>query len=235
MMLNFDQFQCVTFDCYGTLIDWESGILPVLQTFLNNHNINLPEAEILELFAQFEAHAEHGKYQKYRDVLGQVVADFAGKFDFKITDDERYCLSESIKNWLPFPDTVAALKALKTKYKIGIISNIDDELFRDTAQHLQVEIDFLITASQVKSYKPSIANFQVAHEKMGLKIEEQLHIAQSIYHDIIPAKSLGLKTVWVNRRVGKTGGGATLPAISQPDLEVADLKSLVELMKIRNF
>lgn len=234
-MLDFDQFQVVTFDCYGTLIDWESGILPVLQTFLNNHKINLPEAEILELFAQFESQAEQGNYQKYREVLGQVIEDFAAKFDFKIADEERYCLSESIKDWLPFPDTVASLKALKSKYQIGIISNIDDELFSDTARHLQIEVDFLITASQVQSYKPSITNFQVAHEKMGLKIEEQLHIAQSIYHDIIPAKSLGLKTVWVNRRVGKTGGGATLPAISQPDLEVADLKSLVELMKMSNF
>ena len=135
---------------------------------------------------------------------------------------------DSIKNWQPFPDTVAALEALKQKYKLAVISNIDDDLFAATAKHLKVEFDWLITAEQVRSYKASTRNFEIALETMGISADKLLHVAQSIYHDIVPATSMGISTVWVNHRHDKTGLGATLPASGQPDLEVRDLKTLVE-------
>jgi 2-haloacid dehalogenase len=229
-MSNFQQFEVLSFDCYGTLINWESGILLAFQTILSNHNIHVSDREILELFAQQESMQESGDYLKYRDVLKNVVHDFGKTFNFTPTDSQANALAESIQNWEPFPDTVEALKALKKRYKLAIISNIDDELFAHTAQKLEVEFDWLITAEQVKSYKPSVQNFEMAIQRMGITPDKLLHVAQSIYHDIIPAKTLGITAVWVNRRKGQEGFGATAPASSNPDLEVSDLNSLVSLM-----
>ncbi|MGD1712771.1 haloacid dehalogenase type II [Dapis sp. BLCC M172] len=228
--MDFEKFEILSFDCYGTLIDWESGIIPVLNNLVANHQLDITEAELLEMFAKFESEAEAGEYKKYREVLKQVIHKISQELNFQPTESELNSLSESIKNWLPFPDTIAALQKLKEKYQLAIISNIDDELFADSAKHLQVEFDFVITAAQVKSYKPSKNNFEVAIKKMAISPEKLLHIAQSIYHDIVPAKAMGLSTIWVNRRQGKEGFGATLPASGKPDLEVPDLKTLVSLI-----
>lgn len=229
-MLDFNQFEVVSFDCYGTLIDWERGILPVLRQLLSSREIDLSDDATLELFAEFESELEKSEhnYIKYRELLQEIVQEFGKRFNFEPTETEVKCLSESIKNWQPFPDTVAALAALKQKYKLAVISNIDDDLFADTAKHLKVELDWLITAEQVRSYKPSTRNFEIALATMGIAPEKLLHVAQSIYHDIVPAASMGISTVWVNRRHEKTGFGATLPASGQPDWEVPDLKTLVE-------
>jgi len=229
-MLDFNQFEFVSFDCYGTLIDWESGILPVLRLLLSSRKIDLSDDATLELFAEFESEFEKSEhdYIKYREILQKIVQQFGKRFNFEPTETELKCLVESIKNWQPFPDTVAALAALKEKYKLAVISNIDDDLFADTATHLKVELDWLITAEQVRSYKPSTRNFEIALATMGIAPEKLLHVAQSVYHDIVPAASMGISTVWVNRRHEKTGFGATLPASGQPDWEVPDLKTLVE-------
>ena len=229
-MLDFNQFEVVSFDCYGTLIDWESGILPVLRQLLSSRKIDLSDDATLELFAEFESEFENSEYNyiKYRKILQEIVQEFGKRFNFEPTETEVKCLIESIKNWQPFPDTVAALAALKQKYKLAVISNIDDDLFADTAKHLKVELDWLITAEQVRSYKPSTRNFEIALETMGIAPEKLLHVAQSVYHDIVPATSMGISTVWVNRRHEKTGFGATLPASGKPDLEVRDLKTLLE-------
>jgi 2-haloacid dehalogenase len=229
-MINFQQFEVLSFDCYGTLINWESGILSAFKKILYNHNIHLRDNEILELFAQQESLHESGDYLKYRDILKNVVCHFAKTFNFKPTESEANALAESIQNWEPFPDTVEALKALKTRYKLTIISNIDDELFAYSAKKLEVEFDWIITAEQVKSYKPSVQNFEMAIQRMGITPDKLLHVAQSIYHDIVPAKTMGITAVWVNRRKGQEGFGATVPASSNPDLEVPDLKSLVSLI-----
>jgi 2-haloacid dehalogenase len=232
-MLDFNQFEVVSFDCYGTLIDWESGILPVLRQLLSSRKIDLSDDATLELFAEFESEFEKSEddYIKYREILQEIVQEFGKRFNFEPTETELKCLIESIKNWQPFPDTVAALAALKQKYKLAVISNIDDDLFADTAKHLKVELDWLITAQQVRSYKPSTRNFEIALATMGIAPEKLLHVAQSIYHDILPAASMGISTVWVNRRHEKTGFGATLPASGQPDWEVPDLKTLVEAIE----
>ena len=235
-MLNFNRFEVVSFDCYGTLIDWESGILPVLKQLLSNREIDFSDERTLEMFAEFEAELEkdRGDYIKYREILQQVVQKIGQEFNFEPTETESRteinCLVESIKNWQPFPDTVAALEALKQKYKLAVISNIDGDLFAATAKHLKVEFDWVITAEQARSYKPSTRNFSRAIETMGIAPEKLLHVAQSLYHDIVPARSMGISTVWVNRRHDKTGSGATLAASGKPDLEVPDLKTLVEVL-----
>jgi 2-haloacid dehalogenase len=118
----------------------------------------------------------------------------------------------------------------RTKYRLGIISNIDDDLFAQTAKRLEVDFDFVITAEQVGAYKPSLQNFRTAIERIGVPREHILHIAQSLYHDIAPAKQLGLPTVWVNRRHRQEGSGATPPAKCKPDLEVPDLRMLVSMI-----
>lgn len=231
-MLDFSQFEVLSFDCYGTLIDWEGGILPVLKNLLETHNINQSDKQILELFAEFESELEKDTngYLKYREVLRQVVKKISERFSFDVTESELNSLPGSLKNWQPFPDTVEALKALKKRFRLAIISNTDDELFADTAKHLQVEFDWIITAEQVKSYKPSPRNFEFAIQKMGISPDKLLHVAESIYHDVIPVKAMGLSIVWVNRRVGKEGFGATKAASGKADLEVPDLKTLVSLI-----
>lgn len=231
-MIDFQQFEVLSFDCYGTLIDWESGILIPLKTILSNHNINIGDQQILELFAERESIQEERKYLKYREILKKVVQDFGEKLSFEPSEEELNSLAESIQYWKPFPDTVGALKALKKRYKLSIISNIDDDLFSYSAKKLEVEFDWIITAEQVKSYKPSLQNFEVAIQRMGIAPDKLLHVAQSVYHDIVPAKTLGLAAVWVNRRQGKEGFGATVPASGNPDLEVPDLKTLVSIMAI---
>ena len=231
-MINFKQYKALTFDCYGTLIDWENGILGVLKPLLLTHNINLDEDQILELFAEFEAEVEKGEYIKYREVLQIVIQKFGERFSFEPTAEELNSLADSIQHWLPFPDTVEALKTLKQNFKLVIISNVDDDLFAFSAKHLEVEFDQIITAEQAKSYKPSLNNFRLAIDRIDLPLEQILHVAASVYHDIVTAKSLGLSTVWVNRRADQQKVSATESAISQPDLEVPDLKTLAALSSL---
>jgi 2-haloacid dehalogenase len=229
-MLDFSRYEALTFDCYGTIMDWEQGILSALKPVLAAHQVELTDSQILELFAQLEGEIEAGNYQPYRQVLRQVMQQFGEKLGFIPTSDQLDCLADSIQNWQPFPDSIDALNRLKQQFKLVIISNIDDDLFAFTAKRLGVSFDFVITALQAKSYKPSTHNFEFAFEKTGIPRDKILHVAQSIYHDIVPAKALGLSTVWVNRRHDQAGFGATLPASSQPDLEVPNLETLAKLV-----
>ena len=133
-------------------------------------------------------------------------------------------------DWPAFPDSAPALLALHNRYKLAIISNIDDDLFAMSAPRLGVQFDWIITAQQAQSYKPALHNFQMAMARIGVPPRHILHVAQSLYHDIAPARSLGLSTVWVNRRQAQPGWGATPPAQAQPDAEVPDLRTLAEQM-----
>ena len=224
--MDFSHFTAISFDCYGTLIDWESGILPVLRTVLANHGQSLPDASILELYGEFEAEAESGPYQSYRDVLRSVVRAFADRFHFQASSAEIRSLDESVRAWPPFPDTVLALRELQKRYRLVVISNIDDDLFAETRKHLGVEFDGVITAEQARSYKPSVNNFQMALRTLAISPDRLLHAAQSIYHDVAPARSLGISTVWVNRKSARPGIGAVRASAGQADLEVPDLASL---------
>jgi 2-haloacid dehalogenase len=228
-MLDFSQFEYLTFDCYGTLINWEAGILSALQPILAAHKIVLSDNNLLELYGEFEAEAESGDFKTYRQILSSVVSAFGTKFNFSPTDAEIQALPQSLAQWPPFPDTVEALRKLHTRYKLAVISNVDDDLFAPSAKLLHVPFDAVITAQQARSYKPSLNNFQLAFQKIGMPQEKILHVAQSLYHDIAPARKLGLHCVWVNRRANQTGPGASKPAIAQPDLEVPDLKTLADI------
>jgi 2-haloacid dehalogenase len=226
-MVNFDAFEVLTFDCYGTLIDWETGIWEALHPILADHHINVSLDKALELYGALETEAERGAYHDYKTVLRMVLEGLGSQLGFTPTSTEMQRFAGSVKDWPAFPDSARALQALKTKYKLTIISNIDDDLFASSAKRLQVQFDWVITAQQVQSYKPSLNNFRVAFDRIGLPQAKILHVAQSLFHDIVPAKALGVSTVWVNRRHGKAGPGATPQAQARPDLEVPDLQSLV--------
>lgn len=229
-MLDFDTYAVLTFDCYGTLIDWETGILHALQPILQAHHIDLVPDRALEHFGTLESQAERGPYQSYRSILATVLRGFGQQLGFAPSQAECDAFASSVGDWPAFPDSAQALKAFKTKYKLVIVSNVDDDLFTVSAKRLEVVFDAVITAQQVQSYKPSPAHFHAAFARMGLPRDKFLHVAQSLYHDIAIAKSLGLATVWVNRRHDQGGSGATPPAEATPDLEVPDLESLARLM-----
>jgi len=229
-LIDADRYEVISFDCYGTLIDWESGIISGLRSVLSNHGVEATDEEILELHAKTEhelqSSSKPGSYVKYRDVLGQEVREAGKRWGFEPDPSEVGALADSLRHWRPFPDTVEALWALKERYKLAIISNVDDGLFALTACHLEVEFDWIVTAEQAGTYKPSTNNFEVTLARMGVPRERLLHAAESLFHDVVPAKELGLSTVWVHRRAGKGGFGATPPVDARPDLEVPDLKTL---------
>ena len=224
-MLVFDSFQAITFDCYGTLIDWESGLLRVLRPLLAEHGKPLNPNEILEVYSELEPAIQSAPFRPYRSVLEEVMRGFGQRFGFSVSTDEARSLAASIKNWIPFPDTVTALSALKSKFRLGIISNVDDDLFKDTAPQLHVDFDWVITAEQARAYKPARAIFEMALQKIGLPPRRVLHVGQSVFHDVIPARQMGMTSVLVARR----GPGAVKRVAAKPDIEVPDLKTLAQM------
>jgi len=233
-MLNFTQFQVLSFDCYGTLIDWETGIFSALGSILAAHGKSIADAELLKVYSELESEAEQGEFCSYRGVLGSVVRGFGERLGFKPTEAQVRSLPDSLASWLPFPDTVAALQKLKARYQLAVISNVDDDLFAATARRLEVAFDHVITAQQARAYKPSLLIFNLAQQRIGVAPARWLHAAQSVYHDVIPARSMGIATVWVNRPSPRPGVGAAKAASGQPDLEVPDLKTLARTIESQN-
>jgi len=229
LLSDLSRFQIITFDCYGTLIDWESGIFEAIRPILSAHGAHLSDGEILRLYGEIEAEEESGAYREYKEILRAVVRGFGIRLGFVPGAKEQQSLPDSLANWKPFPDTVAALRQLKKKYKLGIISNIDDDLFALSSPKLEVDFDHVITAAQARAYKPSLEIFRLAQSRIGIAPEHWLHAGQSVYHDVVPAQSLGVSTVWVNRPSLRPGAGAAKHASGQPDLEVTSLQALADL------
>ena len=225
-MLDFSRFEILTFDCYGTLIDWETGILSSMQRILAAHGKRVDDATVLEQYGEFEAQAESGVFQPYRDVLASVVRQFGRELGFSPSAEEERALSASLPSWKPWPDTVAALQQLKMRFRLAILSNVDDDLFAGTRPQLKVDFDEVITAGQARSYKPSLKIFELALERIKTPAQRVLHVGQSIYHDVVPAQKLGLATVRVNRPSRRAGVGAVKSAMAQPDLTVTSLEQL---------
>jgi 2-haloacid dehalogenase len=238
-MLDLARFTNLTFDCYGTLIDWETGILRALRPLLSIHGIRASDDELLELYGRLESAAEADEYHTYREIQHAVAAGIATHFSRNFERKELDRLPDSIVRWPAFPDTADALARLGRHAPLVVVSNIDDDLFEGSRPHLQAAgatIDRLISAELCRSYKPSTKNFRVALALIDAPPDRVLHIAQSLYHDIAPARELGLSTVWVNRRLGRSGPGATpnvtaspSPERFTPDLIVPDLKSLADM------
>jgi 2-haloacid dehalogenase len=227
-MLDFSRFEVLTFDCYGTLIEWEAGILPALHRILSAHGKRLEDATVLKLYGDFEQLSEEGEFHPYRKVLESVVRRFGAHLGFAPTDEEVRSLPDSLASWRPWPDTVDALRQLKSRFRLAILSNVDDDLFAATRPQLKVDFDEVITAQQAQAYKPSLKMFELALSRVKAPAHRVLHIGQSIYHDVIPAQALGLATVWVNRPSARAGVGAVKAAQAKPDLEVTSLAELAQ-------
>lgn len=230
--MHFETFAVLTFDCYGTLIDWEKGLLEALQPIFARHQVRLQAEPALELFGALESAAEGGPYRDYKTILRSVLEAMGTELGFTPTPQELEHFAMSVKDWPAFSDSPGALQALQQRYKLAVISNIDDDLFAWSAQRLRVNFDWVITAQQARSYKPSLHNFHLAFERLGVPQGAILHVAQSLFHDIAPAQALGLTTVWVNRRQNKPGSGATPLSRVKPDLEVPDLHTLAVQMGV---
>ena len=238
-MLNPDAFEAITFDCYGTLIDWESGILQAVRPVLAVHGVRAGDDELLALYAGLEAElereasAERGRFSRYREVLGDVMRGIGEHYGLQLIDREVDRLPASLARWPAFADTAPALRALKTRYRLAVLSNVDRDLFEDTAPKLGVELDELVTADFCRSYKPDPRHFRVGLALLDLPPSKVLHVAESRVHDVVPARAMGMTTVWVNRRGlrgpgASGGGGGGGGGEGGPDVEVRDLAGLVE-------
>jgi 2-haloalkanoic acid dehalogenase type II len=228
-MIDFGAFDALTFDCYGTLIDWETGIATGLRPLASRSAIATDDEDLLARFARHEARIEAGPYRHYRDVLASAFSAVADELGVPATPAEAAAFGGSVVDWPAFPDSAAALERLHRRFRLAVITNCDDDLFAGSSRRLGDPFDTVITAQQVGAYKPDPRNFAVAFERLDLPRERILHVAQSLFHDHVPAKGLGLTTVWVNRRHDRPGGGATPPAEATPDLVVPDMATLAEL------
>ena len=209
-------YDIVTFDCYGTLIDWESGIAGA---FLRE-NPALNRSDVIAAYERVEPQVEQERYRLYRDVLTETAVR-VGK-SLNVPTDGAF-LAESLSSWMPFPDTNAALERLHAAgYALGILSNVDDHLLAATVRHFTVDFNLIITAQQVRSYKPGHAHFVTARERIGAR--RWLHAAQSNFHDIVPANTLGIDTAWVNRHAETARAGGI------PKIEVRDLRELADAL-----
>ena len=225
-MLDFNRFEVITFDCYGTLINWEAGILAALHRILSAHGTGIDDDALLKLYGDFEHFSEQGAFRPYREVLSSVVNQFGVELQFTPTAEESDSLANSLPGWTPWPDTAEALQKLKAEFRLAIISNIDDDLFAATRPQLGAAFDKVVTAQQAQAYKPSLKIFELALSRIHAPAHRVLHVGQSIYHDVIPAQALGLATVWVNRPSARPGVGAVKLAEAKPDMTVTSLSEL---------
>jgi 2-haloacid dehalogenase len=221
--IDFGRFEALTFDCYGTLIDWETGIVAGLRRALGDLPITPSDDELLERFGRAESSAEAGPYLRYREILARCLLEVSRHFGVEPSAETAAAFGASVADWPAFPDSAAALELLKARFRLGVITNCDDDLFASSAARLGTSFDWVVTAQSVGSYKPDPRNFTVALERIGLPRERILHVAQSLFHDHVPAKRLGFSTVWIDRRHDRPGFGATPPADVQPDATYPDL------------
>jgi 2-haloacid dehalogenase len=211
----YDGFDVLTFDCYGTLIDWESGIVAATRFQLGDAVASQADEDLLSAFAAVEHEAEV-PYKSYREVLALSLRGMGERLGFDVSDAQATGFGASVGQWPAFPDSSDALRRLQQRFRLAVITNCDDDLFAQSERRLGVSFDYVVTAQQAGSYKPDQANFLLAFERIGAPRERILHVAQSLFHDHVPAKALGMTSVWIDRRGGR-GGGASIDVEAHPD------------------
>ena len=241
-LIDYAQFEAITFDGYGTLIDWEAGLTNAFRAVLEAHGRSVAAAveadsvaggpialradDLLARYARYEAAAEAGPFLRYRRILATGLLGVAGELGFEPTAAEVDRFSGSVADWPAFADSAAALSRLKTRFRLGVLTNCDDDLFAASNVRLGVEFDWVVTAQQVGSYKPAEANFLALFDRVDVPRERILHVAQSLYHDHVTARRLGLSTVWIDRRHDRPGAGATPPVEgARPNATYPDMAS----------
>lgn len=233
-MTKLTDFKALTFDCYGTLIDWETGIWNALQPLLSEGRLTIDREEALELFGRLETEQEvETPSLRYSSLLSVVHARMAKYWGARVSAEMHDRFGMSVPDWPPFPDSAEALSYLKTHYKIIILSNVDRTSFAASNRKLGVNFDAVYTAEDVGSYKPDPRNFTYLldhlHDDLGIAPSQVLHTAQSLHHDHVPAAKAGLARAWIDRRSGRPGGGATPVPANVPTLDFL-FKSLAEFV-----
>jgi 2-haloacid dehalogenase len=226
LTLDYGRFEALTFDCYGTLIDWEAGLLAAFHRAFAADAGQVPDDEDLLLrYARHEAALEAGPYLPYREILARGLRGVAAELDIEVADEAAAAFGGSVVDWPAFPDSAAALARLATRFRLGVLTNCDDDLFAASNAKLGVEFDWVVTAQQVRSYKPADANFETLLARVDVPAKRILHVAQSLYHDHVPANRFGLASVWIDRRHDRPGAGATPVADAAPDETYPDMAS----------
>jgi 2-haloacid dehalogenase len=221
--VNLADFDALSFDCYGTLIDWEAGIAAVLRAWAGAHGLGMTDELLLTAYSTHEAQAEADHpADVYPKILARAMRGLGAQLDVPVSDEEAGSLAVSVPDWPAFPDSAEALDRLSRRYKLIILSNVDRASFAGSNKRLGVTFTSILTAEDVGSYKPSARNFAALAreaERLGIAQGRLLHVAQSLYHDHVPAKAAGLPTAWINRRHDRPGWGATPepPADVTPD------------------
>ena len=219
--MKLTDFKALSFDCYGTLIDWESGLLAALAPLLEQTGGAVSAEEALTAFGEIESEIEAASpTMLYPRILAAVHVVLAERWGVEAGDEDHRRFGASVPDWPAFPDSAAALEDLSRHYKLIILSNVDRESFAGSNRRLGVTFDAVYTAEEIGSYKPSPANFEFLIERLqsdfGLQKHELLHTAQSLFHDHAPAKRFGLATAWIDRRADTKGWGATPPPTDSP-------------------
>jgi 2-haloacid dehalogenase len=232
--MKLTDFKALTFDCYGTLIDWESGLYAALQPLLQKGGVTLKRDEVLAAFARHEAAQEAATPQMiYSELLAEVHRRLAREWNVNDAGTEAVAFGKTVPDWPAFPDTEAALQYLKRYYKLVILSNVDRESFAGTNRRLGVAFDAICTAQDIGSYKPDPRNFAyLINTVAGLGVLKRniLHTAQSLHHDHGPAQAAGLASAWIDRRHQLEGWGATSPPVGTPRFDFR-FTSLGEMVK----
>ena len=238
--MRLTEFQAMSFDCYGTLIDWEVGLASVLTPWARSTGLDLDADALLAAYSRHEAEAEAAYPQEeYPQILARSMRAVGSELGAQVSPDDAQRLARSVPDWPAFADSADALAALSRRFKLIILSNVDRASFAASSQRLGVRFSAVITAQDVGSYKPSSRNFEALLSeatRLGIADGKLLHVAQSLFHDHVPAQLAGLRTVWINRRAGRPGWGAT-PAPEAPvvpDWEFSSMAALAYAVATEN-
>jgi 2-haloacid dehalogenase len=232
--MSLTDFDALTFDCYGTLIDWESGMIAALKPLTARVARDLSRDDILEAHARHESSQQlYTPAKRYQDLLPIVYKRLAEEWGVSATHEECVAYGQSVRDWPAFPDSAGALQYLKKYYKLVILSNIDNESFRHSNKKLDVAFDAIYTAEDIGSYKPDDRNFAYMLEHigdLGLAKGDLLHTAESLFHDHVPARRNGIANCWIYRRHAQEGFGATMDPGQMPETDFR-FNSMAELAR----
>jgi len=210
----------VTFDVYGTLIDWEGGVWDAFEAEANRDGFTIERDQVVNLFLEVQKEIQAGSYELYAEVLRRTAVRIAKELGWPLEPSRSGFLPDSVQRWKPFKETNAQLDRFAKKYNIGLISNIDDKLLGLTRRHFRTDFDLVVTAQQVRSYKPDPAHFKEAARRIGGK-KGWVHVAASYYYDVEPCLKQRIPVIWVNRRKEKLESGQKPPTAEVPNLREA--------------